>query len=916
MNKSIALAGSALGLASSVFAQITVSGLADKSVYADQVTFTIPQTAGWTYDARVDGVAVSVGSVVSIRDVDYHELLVARTNNLTSAVETAAYRFIVRSSERGSTENGLPPWTPPPSIPSAAAEFAGARLQLITPAAFPTNHPIPVVAWVLSQAGHAVRANGALEAAGHPTIQIKRGVGSGFLTPTHPPGLLSYAVSLAGLQTNREIEVEASTAWQVVSGTLTGTVVWPPNSRIHVTGNLILPADSVLTIGEGTLVQLDSRVEIKLDGALTINGTRDRPVVFFPANPAQPWGGFLLELNSSRLEATGAIFTGSGAEPRWFGSNGRPGSHRREQALFYCTNAPTLTLTDCAAISLAGQLGHSVNGGAITLTRFLMQRTTTGGEFTGARFSVNDSAFIECPDDSVDFVDGDNDALYLWSGTHGFTNTLFGWTKDDGVDSGGSGPGLLDFQDCWFEAIFHEGNSLSANGKIVNHHHSVFLNCGQGLEVGYDGPAGFLNGCLLIGNCTGGRFGDNYDWSYNGSLRVTNSILIHNYRDVWGLNWQDWLWRTNAMTVRNNWFTAPIPPHPDNVVWSPEADAARLVAFVNTPPGAPVGVGLAVRASQFRFGELPELRARLSGFSTNWVAAEYAIELPGRTVATGRLEFPPGELVSRSIPGVAIPDNVDIARVVLRHPTNAEITGLSAVYGVRGTSAPTVVLVPAGAIWDYLDTGENAGTSWRSNTFNTAGWLSGAAELGYGEQDETTLIRSNGVSGRILTTYFRHRFNVASPETVGGLTLRLKRDDGGVVYLNGIEVFRSNLPEGPVDYLTRAALADDDGKSWFSTNVPPALLQTGDNLLAVEIHQESPGSSDVSFDLSLEAASRPVLRLLDFGGEPVLAWDDQNYVLEQTAQLGPTAAWSPTPAASPAVVGLNTAQRFYRLRRK
>src|SRR4051812_29002852 len=187
---------------------------------------------------------------------------------------------------------------------------------------------------------------------------------------------------------------------------------------------------------------------------------------------------------------------------------------------------------------LSGQLSHAVNGGTFTLTHFLMQRTTSGGEHTGAAFNMNDCAFIECPDDTANFVDGDNDALYIVNGTHGFTNTLFGWTKDDGVDSGGSGSGLLSFQNCWFESTFHEGNSLSGVGKVINHFNSVFINCGQGLEDGYDSPSGTMNHSLSTANLIGARLGDNYANSYAGFLRATNSFLIYNYRDAWGMEWK------------------------------------------------------------------------------------------------------------------------------------------------------------------------------------------------------------------------------------------------------------------------------------------------------------------------------------------------------------------------------------------
>ena len=50
------------------------------------------------------------------------------------------------------------------------------------------------------------------------------------------------------------------------------------------------------------------------------------------------------------------------------------------------------------------------------------------------------------------------------------------------------------------------------------------------------------------------------------------------------------------------------------------------------------------------------------------------------------------------------------------------------------------VLVPAGALWKYLDTGADQGTAWRTPAFNDSGWKTGAAELGYGDGDEATLV--------------------------------------------------------------------------------------------------------------------------------------------------------------------------------
>jgi len=98
-----------------------------------------------------------------------------------------------------------------------------------------------------------------------------------------------------------------------------------------------------------------------------------------------------------------------------------------------------------------------------------------------------------------------------------------------------------------------------------------------------------------------------------------------------------------------------------------------------------------------------------------------------------------------------------------------------------------------------------------------------------------------------------------SEDSTYALTLRLLRDDGAVVYSNGVEVSRSNPPPGPITFTT---LASTDGsgtaENTFATaSLNPALLVNGPNLLAVEIHQSAPGSDDLSFDLELIGIRTP-----------------------------------------------------------
>ncbi|MBX4198605.1 metallophosphoesterase, partial [Candidatus Parcubacteria bacterium] len=79
------------------------------------------------------------------------------------------------------------------------------------------------------------------------------------------------------------------------------------------------------------------------------------------------------------------------------------------------------------------------------------------------------------------------------------------------------------------------------------------------------------------------------------------------------------------------------------------------------------------------------------------------------------------------------------------------------------------------------------------------------------------------------------------------------RDDGAVVYINGIEVFRSNMPTGTITYATRASGSASNAAetTWFETTINPAIFQAGVNVVTVEIHQDVPQTSDLSFNLSL-----------------------------------------------------------------
>ena len=185
------------------------------------------------------------------------------------------------------------------------------------------------------------------------------------------------------------------------------------------------------------------------------------------------------------------------------------------------------------------------------------------------------------------------------------------------------------------------------------------------------------------------------------------------------------------------------------------------------------------------------------------------------------------------------------------------------------TACPQSILVAAGATWKYLDNGSDQGTAWRESGFDDSAWLSGPAQLGYGDGDEATVVGYGpDPSHKYVTTYFRHRFDVSDPAAYDGLVLKLLRDDGAVVYLNGVEVCSSNMPAGQVGYRTLAytAVSGTGEYTFYEYSADPALLETGQNVLAVEVHQSGVASSDVSFDLELASADT-------FRKQPYLTFD-------------------------------------------
>ena len=146
-------------------------------------------------------------------------------------------------------------------------------------------------------------------------------------------------------------------------------------------------------------------------------------------------------------------------------------------------------------------------------------------------------------------------------------------------------------------------------------------------------------------------------------------------------------------------------------------------------------------------------------------------------------------------------------------------------------------------------------TNWKHPAYDDSAtvWKTGSAELGGGDGDEATAIDIGPTDARYPAIYFRKKFTVTDPSQYTALELDLRRDDGAIIYINGQEVGRSNMPGGAIGY-DYSGLGAGDETTFFpvqDSRLVPNVLVAGENTIAVEIHQVSATSSDISFDLRL-----------------------------------------------------------------
>lgn len=145
-------------------------------------------------------------------------------------------------------------------------------------------------------------------------------------------------------------------------------------------------------------------------------------------------------------------------------------------------------------------------------------------------------------------------------------------------------------------------------------------------------------------------------------------------------------------------------------------------------------------------------------------------------------------------------------------------------------------LVPISGTWRFNDTGADLGSVWRAADYDDGAWASGAGLLTLNAGVLPAAASTALAEGR-TTYYFRRSFSYSGATSNVTLDVRAVVDDGAVFYLNGVEVYRQNMPAGPVFYTTSAVNPVGDAGFANPIVVPASSLVQGMNVLAVEVHQ-------------------------------------------------------------------------------
>jgi len=160
------------------------------------------------------------------------------------------------------------------------------------------------------------------------------------------------------------------------------------------------------------------------------------------------------------------------------------------------------------------------------------------------------------------------------------------------------------------------------------------------------------------------------------------------------------------------------------------------------------------------------------------------------------------------------------------------------------------MVVDASDTWHYFPGISEPAADWASTSFDENLWASGSGGIGYGDGDDGTTISS------VTSVYIRKKFNVVDISKISWAILHMDYDDGFVAYLNDHEIARANLGTlgvrpsfstyAPTDHEAKLFTGGNPDRFIITDDELKKYLVQGENVLAIQVHNNSAESSDLS----------------------------------------------------------------------
>jgi DNA-binding CsgD family transcriptional regulator len=162
------------------------------------------------------------------------------------------------------------------------------------------------------------------------------------------------------------------------------------------------------------------------------------------------------------------------------------------------------------------------------------------------------------------------------------------------------------------------------------------------------------------------------------------------------------------------------------------------------------------------------------------------------------------------------------------------------------------VLIKNGDKWSYYDKGYLK-NNW-FHKLNYQNWKVGFTPIGYGDKLITTTINYGGdQDNKDIIKYFTKTITINDISKFKGIEFRLQRDDGAIIYVNGEELYRDNIPDGPISHKTKSIqVVDTEEEGLFYVKIfDSSVFKNGENTISAQVHQCNTYSSDCIFNLEV-----------------------------------------------------------------